>query len=268
MVTRIRLMQFIDPDTLPPLDKRNWIAGLEKGLSVIEAFDDAHPRLTSSQAGERCGMTRTAARRYLLTLTHLGYVATDGKLFWLTPRVLRLGQSYLESARLPRTVQPFLQRVTAGTQEIAYVSVLDGDDIVYIARNGPNRTMNTGFVLGARVQAQVTAAGMLMLAMRDEAWLEKWLASHELKAYTSYTITSKDRLRVELARIRQRGWAISEQQLDLSYRGVAVPLIDRRGDMLAALNVTMPMADESSEEAAARVLPVLQETARAMRNLL
>src|SRR6187402_2024876 len=102
------------------LDKRDWIAGLEKGLSIIECFDDANPRLTASQAGARCGMTRTAARRYLLTLEHLGYIAGDGKLFWLTPRVLRLGQSYLESARLPRIVQPYLQRITAGTHEIAY----------------------------------------------------------------------------------------------------------------------------------------------------
>jgi IclR family pca regulon transcriptional regulator len=251
-----------------PLDKRDWIAGLEKGLSIIETFDDANPRLTPSQAGERCGMTRTAARRYLLTLAHLGYVATDGKLFWLTPRVLRLGQSYLESARLPRIVQPFLQRVTAGTQEIAYVSVMDGDDIVYIARNGTNRAMNTGFVLGARVQAQVTAAGLLMMSLRDPAWQDNWLATHELKAYTSHTIASKERLRIELARIKAQGWAISEQQLELGYRGVAVPLIDRRGDLVGGLNVTMPMGHETSEEAAARVLPVLQETARAMRNLI
>jgi len=169
------------------LDKRDWIAGLEKGLAVIEAFDDANPRMTASQAAVRCGLTRTAARRYLLTLAYLGYVATDGKMFWLTPRVLRLGQSYLESARLPRIVQPFLQRVTSGTQEIAYVSVMDGDDVVYIARNGSTRAMNTGVVLGSRVQAQVTAAGMLMLAMRDPEWLENWLAHHELKAYTSHT---------------------------------------------------------------------------------
>jgi IclR family pca regulon transcriptional regulator len=250
------------------LDKRDWIAGLEKGLSIIETFDDANPRMTSSQAGVRCNMTRTAARRYLLTLTYLGYVATDGKLFWLTPRVLRLGQSYLESARLPRIVQPFLQRVTSGTQEIAYVSVMDGDDVVYIARNGSNRSMNTGVVLGSRVQAQVTAAGMLMLAMRDPEWLENWLVRHELKAYTSHTINSKDHLRIELARIRQHGWAISEQQLELNYRGVAVPLIDRRGELLGALNVSMPMGHESSEDAVARVLPVLLETARAMRNLI
>lgn len=256
-----------EPPT-PGLDKKDWIAGLEKGLSIIETFDDAHPRMTASQAGERCGMTRTAARRYLLTLQYLGYVATDGKLFWLTPRVLRLGQSYLESARLPRIVQPFLQRVTAGTQEIAYVCVMDGDDIVYIARNGTNRSMNTGYVLGARVPAQVTAAGMLLLSMREPEWLERWLTTRDLRAYTSHTIASKDRLRVELARIRQQGWAISEQQLELNHRGVAVPLMDRHSVLVGALNVTMPMGNESTDDAVARVLPVLQETARAMRNLI
>ena len=250
------------------LDKRDWIAGLEKGLSIIECFDDANPRLTASQAGARCGMTRTAARRYLLTLEHLGYVASDTKLFWLTPRVLRLGQSYLESARLPRIVQPFLQRVTAGTQESAYVSVMDGDEIVYVARNGSSRAMNTGYVLGARVEAQVTAAGLLMLSMRPPEWQDSWFSSHDLKTYTSFTITSKDRLRIEMARVRIQGWAISEQQLDLNYRGVAVPLRNRHGEVLGALSVTMPMGHESSEEAAARVLPVLSETAQAMRNLI
>ncbi len=250
------------------LDKRDWIAGLEKGLSIIECFDDANPRLTASQAGARCGMTRTAARRYLLTLEHLGYVASDTKLFWLTPRVLRLGQSYLESARLPRIVQPFLQRVTAGTQESAYVSVMDGDEIVYVARNGSSRAMNTGYVLGARVEAQVTAAGLLMLSMRPPEWQDGWFSSHELKTYTSFTITSKDRLRIEMARVRVQGWAISEQQLDLNYRGVAVPLRNRYGEVLGALSVTMPMGHESSEEAVARVLPVLTETAQAMRNLI
>ena len=250
------------------LDKRDWIAGLEKGLSIIECFDDANPRLTASQAGARCGLTRTAARRYLLTLEHLGYVASDTKLFWLTPRVLRLGQSYLESARLPRIVQPFLQRVTAGTQESAYVSVMDGDEIVYVARNGSSRAMTTGYVLGARVEAQVTAAGLLMLSMRPPEWQDSWFSSHELKTYTSFTITSKDRLRIEMARVRVQGWAISEQQLDLNYRGVAVPLRNRHGEVLGALSVTMPMGHESSEEAVARVLPVLSETAQAMRNLI
>ncbi|MES2978523.1 MAG: IclR family transcriptional regulator C-terminal domain-containing protein [Pseudomonadota bacterium] len=252
----------------PNLEKRDWIAGLEKGLSIIECFDDANPRFTASQAAVRAGLTRTATRRYLLTLAHLGYVASDGKLFWLTPRVLRLGQSYLESARLPRIVQPFLHRVTAGTQESAYVSVMDGDDIVYIARNGSNRAMNTGYVLGSRVQAQVTAAGLMLLAQRDAASLETWLARHELKTYTSHTIASKDRLRLELARVRNQGWALSEQQLELNHRGVAVALRDRRSEVVGALSVTMPMGHESSEDAVRRVLNVLSETAQAMRNLI
>jgi IclR family transcriptional regulator, pca regulon regulatory protein len=256
------------PASTSALAKRDWIAGLEKGLAIIEVFGDASPRLSASEAGARCGLTRTAARRYLLTLKHLGYIASDGKLFWLTPRVLRLGQSYLESARLPRIVQPFLQRVTAGTHESAFVSVMDGDDVVYIARNGSSRAMNTGYVLGARVPAQVTAAGMLMLAQREPEAIETWLQAGELKAFTSYTIASKDRMRIEMARIRHEGWAISEQQLNLYYRGVAVPLRDRRGDTVAALSVTMPMGHESSEDAAARVLPVLRETAQAMRNLI
>ncbi|MEJ8810264.1 IclR family transcriptional regulator C-terminal domain-containing protein [Variovorax ureilyticus] len=254
--------------TPPGLDKRDWIAGLERGVSIIEAFDDAHQRMTASEAGQRTGMTRTAARRYLLTLQHMGYVASDGKLFWLTPRVLRLGQSYLESARLPRIVQPFLQRVAAGTHEIAYLSVMDGDEVVYIARNGPNRSMSTGYVLGARVPAQVTASGMLMLAMRTDEELGAWLATHELAVFTSHTIASKERMKLELARIRAQGWALSEQQLDLNSRGIAVPLRDRHGELVGALNVTMPMGHESSEDAVARVLPVLRETAQAMRNLI
>jgi len=250
------------------LDARDWIAGLERGVSIIEAFDDAHPRLTASQAGQRTGLTRTAARRYLLTLQHMGYVAGDGKLFWLTPRVLRLGQSYLESARLPRIVQPFLQRVVAGTHETAYLSVMDGNEVVYIARNGPQRNMSTGYVLGARVPAPVTASGLVMLALRSAADVDAWLAGHTFTVFTAHTIASPARMKTELDRVRAQGWAISEQQLDLNSRGIAVPLRDRYGEVVGALNITMPMGHESKEDAMARVLPVLRETAQAMRHLI
>ena len=147
------------------IDKKDWIAGLDKGLAMLQTFDEHNPRLTATQAAQRCGLTRTAARRYLLTLQHLGFVATDGKLFWLTPKVMRLGQSYLESARLPRIVQPSLQRLAMGTQEISFVAVLDDFELVYIARNGQNRSMNTSFALGARVPCHLTSAGVLLLAL-------------------------------------------------------------------------------------------------------
>ena len=252
----------------PALERRDWIAGLQKGLSIIETFDNANPRLTAAQVGARTSLTRTAARRHLLTLTHLGYVATDGKLFWLTPAVLRLGHSYLESSRLPRIVQPFLQRVTAGTSETSFMSVLDGGDIVYIARNGSNVYMNTGYVIGARVQAQVTASGMLLLALCEPEVIEHWLATHQLKPYTTHTIADVTVLRNDMDRIRAQRWCLSEQQLELNMRGIAVPLIDMRGTVVGALNVTMPMGKETPESAVRRVLPILQETARAMRNLI
>jgi IclR family transcriptional regulator, pca regulon regulatory protein len=252
----------------PPLEKRDWIAGLEKGLAVIEAFDDQHPRLTASQAGTRCGLTRTAARRYLLTLAHLGYVGTDGKLFWLTPRIMRLGHAYLESARLPRLVQPFLQRIAGGTQEIAYLGVIDGDDAVYIARSGSQRHMYAGYMLGSRVPAQVTAAGMAILSAAGEAASDAWLEQHMLRAFTSFTVSSKDQLRSELKRCRRQGWALSEQQLELNHRGIAVPLLDRNSEVHGAISITMPINQETSEDAVKRVLPVLQEAARGLRNLI
>jgi IclR family pca regulon transcriptional regulator len=256
------------PASSTGLDRKDWIAGLEKGLGILEAFDGNTARMSATQVAQRGNLTRTAARRYLLTLTHLGYMATDGKLYWLTPRVLRLGQSYLESARLPRIAQPFLQRITAGTNEIAYLSVLDNEDVVYLARNGPQRGMNMGYVLGARVQAQVTAAGLLMLAMKGEAFTDAWLAQRELKTYTSFTITVKADLNRVMQGMRHQGWALSEQQLELGFRGIAVPLRDRKGETIAALSVTMPIGQETSEDALARVLPVLRDTAQALRNLV
>jgi len=252
----------------PPLNPRDWIAGLERGLAVIEAFDDQHARMTAAEVGQRTGMTRTAARRYLLTLQHLGYVTGDGKQYWLTPRVLRLGHSYIESARLPRLAQPFLQRIAAGTHETAYLTVLDGDDSVCVARSGLNRNMNTGYVLGTRLPARLTAAGMLLLAMMDDEALDAWLARQTLTAYTQYTITSVEKMRYELLHARAQNWILTEQLLELDWRGVAVPLRDRHGAVLGALNVTMRMRQESSQAAVNRVLPILRETAQSMRELL
>lgn len=250
------------------MDPRDWIAGLEKGLHLIEAFDAAHPRLTATEMGERCGMTRTAARRYLKTLTHLGYVGTDGKLYWLMPRILRLGHAYLESARLPRLVQPFLQRITAGTEEIAYLGVLDDGDTIFIARSGLQRHMASGYMTGTRVPTQVTAAGMIMLAHSGEAFMDEWLKTHDLRAFTSFTLTSKTVLKKTLLAFKRQGWAVSEEQLELNYRGIAVPLLDRQSSVLGAISVTMPINREESDHALKRVLPVLQEAAHSLRPLL
>ena len=255
--------------TKPPLDRRDWIAGLEKGLGVLEAFDDQHPRMTPTQAGARTGMTRTAARRYLLTLEHLGYLQSDGKLFWLTPRVLRVGWSYFDSARLPRTVQPYLQQLSATLDESVYVSVLDDWELVFIARNGASRVMTTGFVLGARVPAPLTSPGLVLLAHKDDdEAVRNWLETTALAPFTPHTLTNKVRLHEKIRQARADGFAVIEQQLQVGVRGIAVPMKDRHGQVVAALSTNMPMGRETTEAALRRVLQPLQETALAMLNVL
>ncbi|WP_343672126.1 IclR family transcriptional regulator domain-containing protein [Paraburkholderia heleia] len=253
----------------PPLDRRDWIAGLEKGLAILEAFDSEHARMTPTQAAERTGLSRTAARRYLLTLESLGYVYTDGRLYGLTPRVLRVGWSYFDSARLPRTVQPYLQQLSATLNESAYVSVLDDWDLVVIARNGVSRVMTTGFVLGARVPAPLISPGVVLLAHEaDQQAVSAWLETVELSPFTPHTITSGARLREKIVSARVDGYALIEQQLQVGVRGIAVPLRNRNGEVVAALSTNMPMGEESPEAALQRVLPHLQESALAMLNVL
>jgi IclR family pca regulon transcriptional regulator len=253
----------------PPLDKRDWIAGLEKGLAILESFDSEHARMTPSQAAQLTGMTRTAARRYLLTLEHLGYVQGDGKLFGLTPRVLRVGWSYFDSARLPKTVQPYLQQLSATLNESVYVSVLDEWELVFIARNGTSRVMSTGFVLGARVPAPLTSPGVVLLAFRpDEESMREWLNATQLTPFTPYTVTNKVGLLEKIRQAQGDGFAVIEQQLQIGVRGIAVPMKNRHGEVVAALSTNMPIGKESTEAALARVLRPLQETAIAMLNVL
>jgi len=251
------------------LDKRDWIAGLEKGLAILEAFDHEHARMTPTQAAARTGLSRTAARRYLLTLESLGYVYSDGRLFGLTPRVLRVGWSYFDSARMPRAVQPYLQQLSATINESAYVSVLDDWELVVIARNGVSRVMTTGFVLGARVPAPLISPGVVLLAHRDDqAAVEQWLHHVVLAPFTPHTVTSKARLSEIIANARVNGYALIEQQLQVGVRGIAVPLRNRHGQVIAALSTNMPIGNETAPEALARVLPHLQETALAMLQVL
>ena len=128
--------------------------------------------------------------------------------------------------------------------------------------------MNTGYMLGSRVQAQVTAAGMAILAGLGEALADQWLQQHRLSTYTPYTIANPDELRAELAQVRRQGWALSEQQMELNFRGIAVPLLDRNNAVHGAISITMPINQEHRDDAVKRLLPVLQEAARGLRPLI
>ncbi len=253
---------------LRSLSRRDRIAGLDRGLRLIEAFDETHPRLSPSTAARRTGVTRAAARRYLLTLLDLGYVESDGKLFWLTPRVLRLGWSYVDSAKVARIAQPFLQRLTAVLGGAAYFAVRDGDDVVFVALSGTRHVQNVGFMLGARVQANIAVAGIAMLSCWPQEEVERWLSGRVFIAYTPYTVTTVEGVRELIATARSRGYAITEQQLDPGMRGIAVPIRSRTSEVVGAISVSLPMGNESTSAATSRVLPVLREVEYSLLALL
>lgn len=250
-------------------DQRDWIAGLDKGLRVIEAFSDSHPRLTPSTAARRAGITRTAARRYLLTLHHLGYLDSDGSVFWLTPRILRLGWSYFDSARVPRTVQPFLQRISIELGGAStFFAVLDDDELVFVARNASSRFQSLGFVLGTRVAPNLASAGIALLASKSPAEVERWLDNRKFLPYTPNTLTRPEDIRALIDKARRDGYALLDQQLERDRRGIAVSIHARSGEVVGAISVGLNIGSEAPQQALARALPLLREAEQALMTLL
>lgn len=236
---------------------RDLVAGLEKGLQVIEAFDQERSRLTIAEVAARTGLTRAAARRYLLTLVHLGYARQADKVFSLTPKVLRLGQSYLHSARLPRIVQPLLYRLAYALGEAASAGILEDDQLVCVAAVSAGRVVSATLQPGTRVPAFCTANGRVMLASLPEAQRHACLARLQLESFTEYTIVDKDRLARELTLARAQGYAIVDQELELGLRTIAVPLRGFRNEVVAAMNVSVHTSRVAAGELVPRCLPAL-----------
>ena len=252
----------------PAVDRSLLIEGLGKGLRVIEAFSDNHSRLTSSEAGELAGLTRTAARRYLVSLVHFGYADTDGKYYWLMPSILRLGRSYLEAARVPRLVQPFLQRLSIQTGETANLSVLDGPDVVYLSRSNSPRIVSIGFQPGARVPAHVVSAGYAILSSYAPEQLDSWIEAREFARFTPHTITDAKILRESVAAARSLGYWRIEQFIDAGLAGIAVALTDRKGRCAGAISITYQMQVYPADAALTKLLPALQEVATVLRAVI
>ena len=240
--------------------EKDILEGFAKGLRVIEAFDDDHPRLTPTQVADIAGMSRTAARRYLLSLCHFGYAGTDGKLFWLAPRVLRLGQSYLASARLPRLVKPFLQRLSVAASETVNLSVLDGHEVVYLAHSPGPRLVSIGFHAGARVPAHLVSPGYVIMASRPDEEVTQWVAEHGFAKYTPHTVASPQAFLEQIELARRMGYSYTQQQLDSGLRGVSVPVRDRKNRCLGAIGVTLQLGSSSRDDVVERLVPLLLET--------
>jgi IclR family transcriptional regulator, pca regulon regulatory protein len=245
----------------------DFIAGMAKGLAVLESFDTQRQRLNATLAAERAGLTRAAARRHLLTLAHLGYLETDGSWFWLAPKVLRFSGSYLASSRLPRAVQPTLNRLAGATGESFSVVVLDGDHVVIVARSG-SAMQAYGLHLGARLPAHATSTGRVLLAARSRSDFSAWLRGRELPRLTGHTTVDARGFRAVIDQVRQQDWCVASEEHELGVHAVAVPLRNMDGLTIAALNVVTTRARVEPRVLQRELLPLLQEAAREIRALL
>jgi len=239
-----------------------FVQSLERGLSVIRAFSRERPRLTLSDVARETGMTRAAARRFLLTLEWLGYVTSDGRLFSLRPSVLNLGYAYLSSFSLTEVAQAHLEELAGDLHESCSASVLDGEDIVYVARASTNRIMTIGLSVGTRLPAHCTSMGRVLLSAMTENDLEAYLRDVDLEPRTSHTITSADELRGEVVRVRHQGWCLLDQELEDGVRSVAVPVHDSNGRVVGAVNTSAHAARVPLETLQDDFLPRLSACAR------
>ena len=242
--------------------RTDFVQSLDRGLAVIRCFSSEHPSLTLSEVAERTGLTRAAARRFLLTLQELGYVGSSGRQFSLRPRVLALGYAYLSSFSVAQIAQPHLEDLAEELHESCSVSVLDGDDLVYVARASANRIMTIALTVGTRLPPYPTSMGRVLLAHLPTGELDAYLSRAELRKLTERTVVDPADLRAILATVRSQGWAAVDQELEAGVRSIAVPIEDSSGKVVAAINASAHAARVPMRTLEKQFLPRLQEAAR------
>lgn len=250
------------------MKETDFVSGFAKGLRVIEAFGESDRRLSIADVAKKTGLDRATVRRSLLTLFELQYADYDGKFFTLTPRILRLGHSYLSATPLPTLLQPHLDVLAEKTGQSSSASVLDDTQILYIARASQRRVMSINLNPGSRLPAYCSSMGRVLLAALSDSNARDVLARSDLRANTNRTLVDPDAIMSELGRVRELGYALIDQELELGLRSIAVPVKNRRGETIAALNVGAPAAHISLEQMTYDVLPLLKEAAENIMPLL
>ncbi|VDC24762.1 IclR family transcriptional regulator domain-containing protein [Pseudogemmobacter humi] len=250
------------------ISERDIMGGLAKGLAVIETFTAEKPRQSITEVATASGLDRATARRCLLTLAHHGYADWDGKFFTLTPRVLRLGTACLATMPLPQIVQPMLDDLSEKIGESSSVSILDGAEIVYVARAAQKKVMSIALMPGSRLPAYCTSMGRVLLAALPEAEARALLGPGPLPARTGLTLTDPGAVMAELARVRAQAFAVNDQEIETGLRSIAVPVTNARGQVIAALNIGLSAARGDAAELPARFLPRLRQVQADLRAML
>jgi IclR family transcriptional regulator, pca regulon regulatory protein len=239
----------------------NFMTSLARGLAVIRAFTEQRRRLTIAQISHRTGIPRAAARRCLYTLEKLGYVESDAHTFSLRPKILSVGHAYLSSTPLAVSAQPVLDRVRDAVNQSCSLAILDGDDILYLARSATARIMSLTLNVGSRLPAYCTAMGRVLLAYVPKPELDAYLARVELRAFVDRTITSPEKLRQLLDVAREAGYALVDQELEVGLRSIAVPVRSASGAVVAGVNVSVHAGFATPRQMETRFLPHLRSAA-------
>ncbi len=243
-------------------DSPDYIQSLRRGLDVIRQFNAEHSAMSLAEVAERVGLSRPVVRRLLMTLEHLGYVSRDGRWFSLTPRVLDLGFSYLSSLTVAQLALPFMEELSHQVDESCSLAVLEDFDIVYVQRVSVRKVMTITIGVGARLPAHCTSMGRAIVANLGEETRDRWLRALKPQERTRFTLTDRNSLRKELDRVRTQGYAYVEQELEEGLCSVAVPVHNRNGETIAALNVGMPFTVGARNRALKAVLPALRAAAQ------
>ena len=257
-------------EDLPPLASLdefhgdpNFMMSLARGLLVIQAFSERRLQLSISQLSKRTTLSRASVRRCLHTLSKLGFAGTDdGRSFYLRPRVLALGHSYLSSMPLATAAQPILEHLSQILHESCSIALLDGTEIVYVARAHVTRIMAIDLGVGTRLPAFCTSMGRVLLANLPPDELETVLPKIAFTRYTDRTVSSVEKLRQVLVTVRREGHAIIDQELELGLRSMAVPVRNPAGRVVAAINVGAHGQRVSIQDMRTRFLPYLHAAAQ------
>lgn len=238
--------------------KPDQMGGFAKGLAVIEAFGRGRKAMTIAELARETGLDRAVVRRCLLTLVNGGYAVDDGRYFELTPRILRLGHSYL-SAPLPALIQPSLDRLANSIGESCSASVLDGGDVVYIARASHQRLMGAGLHPGSRLPAYCTSMGRVLLAALPSAACRKIVETSKRQSFTDHTLTSVADLMRAIKQAAEDGYSLIDQELEINSRSIAVPIRNIPGATVAAINVAAHVSRASIPRLLEQILPAMRE---------
>src|SRR5213596_3832926 len=217
-------------------DSPDYIQSLDRGLQVLRAFNRDRPRCTLSEIAAHIGLSRAVARRSLLTLQHLGYVAAQGRHFFLTPRVLELGHSYLSSLDLTELAHEAMEQLSQRVGESCSMSVLDGTEIIYVARVAVRRLMSVALGVGARLPAFATSMGRVLLADKSYNEVSAWLRKYTFRPITAHTVYKTRALQAEILKVRRQGYAFVSQELELGLCSIAVPVRSATGLVVCGLN--------------------------------